>query len=402
MIEKLKRALGRKTQPPPGPKPPISGPGVRCVAKYGAPASSRAASVGMVDPAYWGTATPILMLSGCNWKSSGGGQRPVALCREFANLGHPVLYHNCMQGTETHWAGGPLVLSGDALSGVVDQLLAAGKSGMVVLALPSAALVDQCVRLQRAGWTVVYDVIDDWEAFRASGDLTGDYSVPLEKQLARVADTVTASAHSLAAKVYRWAGRTATLVPNAGPHAPIPDCEPPGDMVFGLRGTCVYAGYLHGKWFDWPLLRQTCLDLPGVEFNLVGSYSGIDHLPDAPNLHYLGERPYEVAMQYVRHAGVGLIPFKLEALSEAVDPIKWYDYIAGRCRVVATWQLTEIHGRVGTLVCDDGAESMAPWIEAALAQGPLGGVETFLRQNCWRARAQAMLDAAGVKSPERE
>lgn len=399
MIEKLKRALSRKHQPPPGPKPPISGPGVRCVAKYGAP--NTAMHLPFADIALWPDTVPIIMMSGCNWSASGGGQRPVRMCQEWQRGGCAVAYYFWREKGPA-WSGGVLLLRPDQIYDYIEAVK--GRPGVLIGTLPEQGIVNVMDLLHGAGWTTVYDVIDDWEAFHESGDMA-HYDRDMECRLMADADVVTASARLLTHKVRDWTGREAVLVPNGGPAKPVPDCPRPEQIVLGDAGTCAYCGWLCGGWFDWDLLLRTALEMPDVAFNIIGAVDGRHHDYMAPNIHYHGELPYPTALTYLKHCDVGLIPFRLDGISEAVDPIKWYDYIACGLRVVATGCLTELAGRKGGLVADRDAESLSPWIEAALAEGPVRGVRRYLQETCWWRRSQELLAAAGVRisnPPERE
>ncbi|MBO1855059.1 glycosyl transferase [Burkholderia cenocepacia] len=100
-----------------------------------------------------------------------------------------------------------------------------------------------------------------------------------------------------------------------------------------------YIGYVGSiaEWFDWPLVRSLAISLPDVTVRLVGP-EFVDRPADLPsNIEFLGERPQAEIAGLVREFAVGLIPFKVNDLTEGVDPIKFYEY---RSMGVPIWSTT--------------------------------------------------------------
>jgi len=348
-----------------------------------------------IKPDYWLDSPMVVMLSGTLWESSGGNQRPVAMTRELVRAGCHVLYSTGAQ-QKMQWAGNVLLMGPNELLDASAPLLQI--PGTIICTLPVQSFVDVCEGFQDNGWTIIYDVLDDWGAFGDEGYIDW-YDAGREKHLMEMADTLTASAGELQEHIKRLTGRESALVPNGGPSRPFAESERPNGLPQGREGTAVYCGYLQGPWFDWYLLMQTAKDMPEVEFTVVGAHGGCT-LPNEPNLHFVGEKPYAEAMRYVQHADVGIIPFKADDVCAAVDPIKWYDYIAGCCHVVATWPLTDIHGRDFTSICPQGATSMAAEIRVALDEPEVtvGEAAELLEtgNTSWANRTKALMLAAGV------
>lgn len=334
----------------------------------------------VIGPDLWVEGETLLILSGCMWRSCGGGQRPVALARAFARRGWRVVYCNPME-EGAQWAGGPLVVNPESLLRLEGMLLD-GRPGLVYCGLQ--AYWETAKRFQGHGWHVCYDIMDDWRAFAKVGE-ANYYREPVERELLAQADALTCSAPAL--QSYPRNGRVPELIYNAGPSEPVAKCDRPADLVVGEQGTVLYLGYLVGEWFDWALLDRTARDLPGVAFNCVGDHKG--RACRAPNVHMLGERPYPVAMTYVAHCDVGLIPFRHARLCAAVDPIKVYDYVAGGCRVVASGVMTALEGREWCTLAPKGARTLAPQVVDALAAGRIkrSDARKWLRSNSWDARA---------------
>jgi glycosyltransferase involved in cell wall biosynthesis len=55
-----------------------------------------------------------------------------------------------------------------------------------------------------------------------------------------------------------------------------------------------------------------------------------------PNMHFLGRKPYADLPGYCKEFDVGLVPFKINELTKAVNPIKLREYLAAGLPVVST------------------------------------------------------------------
>lgn len=351
-----------------------------------APTHPEEGVVHIPEPSAWQEGRLILFLSGCTWHTSGAAQRPVALARTFGQRGYNVMYYGSGNyDLNNYWCGGPLVVNYATLQKAMPMLMQC--RGAVILGLTPPR--DIAFQLQRVGWTVVYDIIDDWEAFRETGYATW-YELEDEIRCMRRADVVTASAPRLVERTVELTGRRPHLIRNAGPSRPLPKKKPPRDLLIGQDGTVVYSGYMQGTWFDLELLTNTIKELPNVGFNIIGEY---DKPLLARNVNMLGSLPYPEAMEYVAHCDVGIIPFRHKRLCEAVDPIKYYDYAAGGLWTVGSSVMTDLKGRPWTILGKPEARSLAREIKEAL-QRPRPTdeeVAAFVAENSWQVRTDEFI-----------
>ncbi len=110
------------------------------------------------------------------------------------------------------------------------------------------------------------------------------------------------------------------------------DMPRPGKPVVGYYGTIA-------DWFDVGLVMEAAKALiTEVEFVLIGDYTygGVNELRRLPNVHLLGEKPYDVLLSYLYHFDICIIPFKLNTLTDCTNPVKQYEYMAAGKPVVAT------------------------------------------------------------------
>ena len=340
--------------------------------------------------------TPIVMLSGCSWHCSGGGQRPVQLSREWSRKGHVVLY-SCIP-METRWLheGNVTVVPHTVLSQVVKRLCTLDRQGVVIATYGHYA--PQATALWYAGWQLIYDLLDDWDAFATMGEIYPG-SLEQEPELIKIAGVVTCSAEALLRRAQRLGARRTVLIRNAGPSLPFSKGLPPPNLLVGREATLIYSGYLQGQWFDWSALAALAVSNPQWAINVIGAYQNV---PAWPNVHFHGELPYAEAMRYLPHCDAGLIPFRNEAICRSVDPIKYYDYLAAGLPTVATNVMSDLQGRPHVYLCPP--EDLASGVHAALAAEhiPDESIPELLEQNSWTLRASAMLGTVSGKliSPE--
>jgi glycosyltransferase involved in cell wall biosynthesis len=90
-------------------------------------------------------------------------------------------------------------------------------------------------------------------------------------------------------------------------------------------------------WVDLDLLAEVARQRPDWHVVLIGD-STIDLAPyrALPNMHFLGRKPYADLPAYCKEFDVGLVPFKINELTNAVNPIKLREYLAAGLPVVST------------------------------------------------------------------
>src|SRR6185369_10422506 len=104
-------------------------------------------------------------------------------------------------------------------------------------------------------------------------------------------------------------------------------------------------------------------------FVLLGGIFDVDvsELERLPNVRLLGQQPYETMPQYLYHFDACMIPFKVNAITEATDPVKVYEYLSAGKPVVAL-ALPELEPlRDYLYIATDGQEFIAQ-IDRAVAE----------------------------------
>jgi teichuronic acid biosynthesis glycosyltransferase TuaH len=194
--------------------------------------------------------------------------------------------------------------------------------------------------LRRTRWRSLYDVTDDWTVAERSGRalsrIVADDAFLIESAEA----VVVCSAELQRRKASQRGHRTPpVLIPNGVDAAAYQARRPrPADLPAGA--CALYAGTLHRDRLDVELCAATARALAGrASVTLVGPNALGDTdtrlLGDA-GVVILGARPHDRIPAYLQHADVLLVPHRVSAFTDSLDPIKLYEYQAVAAPVVST------------------------------------------------------------------
>lgn len=184
---------------------------------------------------------------------------------------------------------------------------------------------------------LVYHCVDRWWAFT---EYDTDEMMRCHEILCRRADHVFVSSRELLDDCTRWTERV-SYVPHGvdvahfsravtEQHPSPSDLPPAGRQLVGFIG-------LIDDWVDLGVVRDVALANPGAEIVLIGAARvPTDSLTAIPNVHLLGRKPFAELPAYLAHFDVALIPFKLNELTRAVNPIKLREYLSAGVPVVTT------------------------------------------------------------------
>lgn len=169
------------------------------------------------------------------------------------------------------------------------------------------------------------------------------------------------------------------------------------------------VGYIGGAadWVDLDLVYGAASRLPNVDFVFVGDKPSATKIKAKPNnFYFLGRKEYSKIPSYIALFDVALIPFKICAISNAVDPIKLYEYFALGKPVVAT-SINELQK------LDDGSllrianteEEFAAAISFFLAADNTEWQRSrvqIAQENSWSSKAEQIVTTAMRKLATRE
>ncbi len=214
------------------------------------------------------------------------------------------------------------------------------------------------------GFRIVYDCMDEWTDFPNIG-------VPLllaEQQLVEEADLVTVTAALLEDK-FRARTARCLLVRNAVDFEYFSrNCVPNGIVGPLQRPIVGYYGAL-AEWVDFKLIAGIARARPDWSILLVGDVfvEDLAGLKELPNVHMTGRRPYEEMPKFLYHFDVCLVPFKVNEMTHAVDPVKFYEYVSvGKPVVSVPLREMRIYGDYAYFA--EGVKSFVSCIDAALQE----------------------------------
>lgn len=227
-------------------------------------------------------------------------------------------------------------------------------------------LWNACARIlaQQLGAHVLYDCHDLLSGFsNISPEIIAD-----EVILFQQADSVVFSAKSLLQKKIAempWLGEKAHLVPNGV------DVSRFGISRGGPASARPIAGYAGAidEWFDWQAVEAAARANPGCDFVLLGRIDNKDalRLGELPNVRLYGEIPYAGVPEYMAQFRIGLIPFHVNELTLATNPIKLFEYFSCGLPVVSS-ALPEVAAYRQHVYLSHSPTQFAAQVTAALAE----------------------------------
>jgi len=213
---------------------------------------------------------------------------------------------------------------------------------------------------------IVYHCVDEFGAFSDAAPEIREH----ELNLIRKSDLVLVSSKELLKKKqdsnahtylvthgvdyehFRRATDEATPVPPELQNLPRP--------ILGFHG-------LIADWVDLPLIAELARMRPQWSIVLVGrGDTDLSPIQGLPNVHVLGHRPYERLPEYLRGFDIALLPFVVNELTLAANPLKLREYLAAGLPVVAA-PLPEIARFEGLVSLASTAQEYLQKIEALLA-----------------------------------
>ncbi|WP_233581395.1 glycosyltransferase family 1 protein [Acidipila sp. EB88] len=141
---------------------------------------------------------------------------------------------------------------------------------------------------------------------------------------------------------------------------------------------------------DCELLQSIAACNSAWHFVLIGPVVKIRHdsLPQASNIHYLGQKSYKELPTYLAHWDVAMLPFAQNASTRFISPTKTPEYLAAGKPVISTpiRDVVEPYGRLGLSHIAGTAEEFCTAIQHALdrpREGWLSDVDDFLSHTSW-------------------
>jgi GT2 family glycosyltransferase/glycosyltransferase involved in cell wall biosynthesis len=356
-------------------------------------------------------------------------QRPQQLAAHFANAGHRVFWispSRMPSGTDHEYevvplrpnlwevhldAARPNIYTGvlaseeaDALAGSLSGLYRewAIAESAVVVQLPFWRSVGTRLR-DRWGARLVFDCMDDWESMPG----ISEFNRQEERTLVSECDLLVLTARRLHDK-YGERARRSVLAPNAVAHDFFSEpVHPSSELERIPRPVVGYVGAI-AAWFDYELMFKVVSSRPQYSFVFVGALGLEQHVlgeeigrfRSLPNVHLLGHKRYEDLPALVRGFDVCTIPFVINEVTRATDPVKVYEYFSLGKPVVAT-PMPELSDRSHLVQTAATAEDFALALDGALAEAPEveAARRAYAASNTWSQRVATIDTAIAASYP---
>ncbi len=191
---------------------------------------------------------------------------------------------------------------------------------------------------------VVYHVVDDYTAYEAdtAGAVRLAWLRRLDEKMTRRANLVICTDESLCRRKQALNPHCAFVPNGVAWHAfqnaltePLPPL-----FVHLPRPVIGYIGVINDK-IDLALLRQVAAAFPHGTLLLVGPEQLRVHTAEwpalqLPNVRFLGGQPVDQVSHFMKGCDVALMPYRLNAWTESINPLKMYEYLACGLPVVST------------------------------------------------------------------
>lgn len=208
---------------------------------------------------------------------------------------------------------------------------ASSESEVTVLWVADPRLVAAAVSVPHD--VFVFDAIDDWRHHPWAGYAAVRHGYEIAAHRAGVVFAV----HPRLLDVLRPTGYSEVLF-NAVDSAPWATARPSSEFAGASRPLVGYVGMIQQR-VDALLLATVARRLPHATFVLVGQVSSgcrrlMTILP--PNVRLLGHRPYHQVPALVAAWDACIVPHRRDGLTDTMDPLKLYEYLASGKPVVST------------------------------------------------------------------
>jgi teichuronic acid biosynthesis glycosyltransferase TuaH len=312
-------------------------------------------------------------------------QRPQRIMEQFARHGHRVYYMNLSQrrmGPEQVEPNLFVIHDQNHIYDIVAREKAEGRRKVVLWSMWT----------QNWQWhdrinpdLTLYDYIDDFKEWERN----------LPKMVER-SKLLFTTADKLTNNIRQWyPSKDVTLLENAcefehfsrvqtevleKPRI-MPKDLPPGYPKIPVIG---YIGAL-AKWVDWQLVNKIADQYPLV---MVGPIFGVPR-PSHRNIWVLGEKHYKELPNYMQYMDIMTIPFQINDITLATNPIKMWEYLAAGKPVITT-MLPEARKANGLVTMCETHDDFLNAIKERLETGSsvelkASRMELALK-NSWKAR----------------
>jgi hypothetical protein len=199
--------------------------------------------------------------------------------------------------------------------------------------LPTTAGVAGCLGEQ----AVIYHCVDEFSEF------TGSHKqalLAMERQLMKRAAAVIVSSQALLETKQAYNPNTFLVTHGVDVRHFAKAFDPttviPQEVASLPRPIVGFFGLI-ADWVDLDLIRYLALARPRWSFVLIGKHdTSVESVAGLSNVYLLGQKGYRELPAYCKAFDVAMLPFAVNKLTRAANPLKLREYLAAGLRVVST------------------------------------------------------------------
>ncbi|MCA9297790.1 MAG: glycosyltransferase, partial [Phycisphaerales bacterium] len=166
----------------------------------------------------------------------------------------------------------------------------------------------------------------------------------------------------------------------------------PADIPVPDGNRVGFVGGIDDHTFDPPFFVDVATRLPDVQFILVGACSLPEDWCPLPNVHLLGQRPYDEVPGYMAACDVLIMPWNRSDWIRACNPIKLKEYLAVG-RPIVTTDFYELRNYQGYVRIETEPEDFARAIRESLEQGAdRAHLRARVEDRTWEAQSNRMIE----------
>lgn len=240
---------------------------------------------------------------------------------------------------------------------------------------------------------LIYYCVDEWSAFSF---LNSQLMEQMEHSLIRQSNVVITSAEKLYA-TKRHLNANTHLISHGVDSEHFALAQSPSTEVATelreLKPPIVGFWGLIGEWIDLDLIRHIAQRHPDWSIALVGKADvSCAILQGFPNIHLIGPRSYKTLPGFAKGFTSAILPFRVNRLTDNVNPIKLREYLAAGLPVVST-ALPEVKRYEKVVAIGHTPDEFVDLLEAAVldtTQTAIDRRREAISQDSWDARVEHM------------
>lgn len=309
------------------------------------------------------------------------------------------------EGLRRAWFGlDAHVDANDAVTRVLDTFETRDAERWVIYGDPFVPFVEWFSLFRIRGYKIVYDALDDFEAFPEIGLYFANREA--ERWLVAQSDVVVAVSTTLVEKLSAWEHRAPIQLLRQGfdPNTFLTPKEnaariPPPAPVLG------FWGHVNAFNVDVPLVEFVARARSQWTIQLIGPVDYDPALPRVgdmlralPNVHLVGQVAHEELPRYLEGFSVALIPFPENAFNRARDPLKVYEYLSGYKPVVAA-HTPQLRGMPFVAIAETPQEFLKAVEHALTVKVDRAALDAYLAECSWANRFDQLIHMQSAQPP---